>query len=154
MPFPESDRPSVGVDLRSFHLVAWLVVERGDGKVLCARRSNVGYGAGLWGLPGGHVEDDEHLAQAAAREAFEEVGIEVDPSSLVPLGVTRYVDGDFRGADFFFAARSWTGEPRALSQCSEVGWFLPDALPGDALPWLARALCVHLLDGTWLDEKA
>ena len=44
-------------------------MQRSDGQILLARRSNVSYGNGLWGLPGGHVEDNETLPEAAAREA-------------------------------------------------------------------------------------
>jgi 8-oxo-dGTP diphosphatase len=136
-----------------FHLVAWLVLQRRDGAVLLARRAGVSYGEGSWGLPGGHAEDGERLAEAAVREALEEVGLRVDPTTLEGLGVTRYVDGAFRGADFFFLSRTWSGEPQAVSQCSEVAWYRLDALPADALPWLAHALQTHLVERQWFDES-
>ena len=137
----------------SFHLVSWLILRRPDGLVLLGRRAAAAsYGAGLWGLPGGHVEDTETLAQAAAREAWEEVGVTVDPAALRPLGVARYVDAGVRGADFFFLATGWQGEPAPVSECSEVAWFGPDALPADALPWLADTLAHQLGGGAWLSE--
>jgi 8-oxo-dGTP diphosphatase len=74
---------------RTDHLVAWAVLQRDDGHVLLARRANESYASGLWGLPGGHVEDGETLAAAAARELCEEVGVRVDATTLEPLGVTR-----------------------------------------------------------------
>ena len=136
-----------------FHLVAWLILRRPDGRVLLGRRgADKSYGAGLWGLPGGHVEDTETLAQAAARETLEEVGVTVDPAHLTPLGVARYVDQGVRGADFFFLGSEWQGEPRPLSECSEVGWHDPLLLPVDALPWLAETLQRHLNGGDWLSE--
>ena len=64
----------------AFHLVSWLILRRADGRILLGRRAGVSYGDGLWGLPGGHVDDTETLAQAAAREALEEVGVTVKPS--------------------------------------------------------------------------
>ena len=136
-----------------FHLVSWLILRRPDGRVLLGRRdADKSYGAGLWGLPGGHVEDTETLAQAAARETLEEVGVTVDPAHLTPLGVARYVDQAVRGADFFFLGSEWQGEPRPLSECSEVGWHDPALLPGDVLPWLAETLRRHLSRGDWLSE--
>ncbi len=136
-----------------FHLVAWVVVQRSDGLVLLARRHGVSYGAGLWGLPGGHVDDHETLAAAAVRETFEEVGLRVDPAALELLGVTRYADGQHSGVDFFYRARSWLDAPSAVAECSEVGWHSPDTLPADSLGWLADALRTHLGDGPWFNEQ-
>lgn len=137
----------------TFHLVAWAVLLDPVGRVLLARRADVSYGAGLWGLPGGHVERGEGLAGAAAREAWEEVGVRVDPDDLQFLGVSRYDLGDVTGADFVFAAKVWEGVPRPLLQTSEVGWFTPGALPQDCLPWLPGVLKAHLLDGRRLSEQ-
>lgn len=137
---------------RTDHLVAWVVLQRADGHVLLSRRSGVSYGDGLWGLPGGHVDDDERLTAGAARELREEVGVDVEVAALRPVGVTRYVDGPHRGTDVFFVADTWAGEPEPVSECSQVGWFDPAAVPGDALPWLESALRTHLLDGVWLAD--
>ncbi|WP_293912389.1 NUDIX domain-containing protein [Deinococcus sp.] len=131
----------------AFHLVAWTLLER-DGRLLLARRRSASYGHGLWGLPGGHVEDDETLAQAAAREVLEEVGVRTDPAGLTLLGMTRYVDASgpepVRGLDAFYLAHDWQGEPYPASECSEVAWFAPDDLPPDCLPWLAKVMETHL----------
>ena len=134
------------------HLCGWMVLRRSDGAVLLARRSGVTYGEGLWGLPGGHAGRTESWAQAAIRETHEEVGVAVDPVDIQPLGVQRYVDGEVHGVDAFFATTRWHGVPSPVSECSEVGWFHTEALPPDALPWLARSLDLLLLRGVWLDE--
>jgi 8-oxo-dGTP diphosphatase len=143
------------VPASDFHLVSWLIARRSDGHVLLGRRTG-SYGTGLWGLPGGHVEDHETLAEAAARETLEEVGLSADSAHLRALGLSRYVDGDVRGADFFFLATDWQGEAAPLSECSEVAWLDPFALPPDVLPWLP-GLLQHVLqretDGQdWLTE--
>ncbi len=145
----QGDRPPTA---RTDHLVGWAVVQGADGRVLLARRDGVSYASGRWGLPGGHVDDDESLRAGTARELAEEVGLVAAPDDLVPLGVTRYVDGPVRGTDFFFRVQRWEGEPAALVECSEVGWFQPDDLPPDTLPWLPDALRTHLLQGRWLAD--
>jgi ADP-ribose pyrophosphatase YjhB (NUDIX family)/ribosomal protein S18 acetylase RimI-like enzyme len=146
------EAPSADVVEVTDHLVGWAVLQRDDGQVLLARRARVSYASGSWGLPGGHVDDDETLAQGTARELLEEVGVTASPADLEPLGVTRYVDGPHRGTDFFFRVRRWDGEPTATSECSQVAWFEPGRLPPDALPWLGAALRTHLLDGAWLAD--
>lgn len=134
------------------HLCAWLLLRHVDGRILLGRRSGVDYADGLWGLPGGHAAVDETWADAAVRETEEEVGVRVSVSDLVPLGVTRYLDGDVHGVDAFFETTSWVGDPRAVSECSEVGWFAVDDLPPDVLPWLPPVLHAHLVEGAWLGE--
>jgi len=136
-----------------FHLVAWVILRDPKGRVLLARRSGVRYGSGLWGLPGGHVEGNETLAQAAARETAEEVGVTVRSSDLRPVGFTRYADAEVQGVDVFFTTHTWTGEPAAVGECDAVAFFDPAALPPDALPWLGRALDTHVLRGNWFDES-
>lgn len=43
-----------------------------------------------WGPPGGWREDDESVAEGAAREVLEETGLVVDPLELKPAGWIRY----------------------------------------------------------------
>ncbi|MGI9092463.1 MAG: NUDIX domain-containing protein, partial [Mycobacteriales bacterium] len=127
-------------------------VQRPDDRILLARRSGVVYGDGLWGLPGGHADSSESWARAAVRETHEEVGVHVDLADLVPIGVQRYLDEGTHGVDAFFRTRRWSGEPQPVSECSQVAWFEPGDLPLDALPWLARTLRSHLLQGEWFTE--
>lgn len=46
-----------------------------DGALLLIRRARGAY-ADWWALPGGKIEDDEHVAEAAEREIREEAGLQ------------------------------------------------------------------------------
>jgi len=48
-----------------------------DNKILLIKRVRGEY-VGLWGLPGGKIEKNEHLSEAAIREIFEEAGIQAE----------------------------------------------------------------------------
>ncbi|WP_102128357.1 NUDIX domain-containing protein [Deinococcus planocerae] len=139
------------------HLIVWLVVRDSSGRVLLGRRSGTTFADGLWNLPGGAVEPGESLTRAAIREVWEEVGLRVEAADLRPLGVSRYdvlgLHGPVQGVDFLFLADRWEGEPTPLEKTSETGWFGPEALPHDCLPWLPGVLNAHLLGGAWLTEQ-
>jgi ADP-ribose pyrophosphatase YjhB (NUDIX family) len=62
------ERPSVTVDVVIFSVV------EGELKVLLIRRRNWPF-EGMWAIPGGFVEIDEPLEDAAARELYEETGV-------------------------------------------------------------------------------
>jgi ADP-ribose pyrophosphatase YjhB (NUDIX family) len=62
--------------------VAAAVVVEVDGGVVLGRRA-IEPGYGLWCLPGGFVNADEHPADAAMRECMEEIGAPVELTSLI-----------------------------------------------------------------------
>ena len=87
--------------------------------------------AGSWALPGGFVEEDEKLADAARRELKEETGLDVDDIEQL------YTAGD-PGRD----PRGWTVsvvylarmdakqlKPVAADDAKAVGWFPLEKLP-------------------------
>src|SRR5262249_60582069 len=65
-------------------VVTLVVVENDDRHVVVGRRA-IEPGYGLWCLPGGYVNDDEHPADSAVRECREEIAAEVEITGL--LGV-------------------------------------------------------------------
>ena len=97
-----------------------------DGKVLLIQRAKPP--AGLWSLPGGHVEFGETALAAAQRELLEESGITADltefaglyeiirekPPSTMPLPV--------------IAGSGRSGEARASSDALAAAWVSPAEL--------------------------
>ena len=125
---------------------AYLLLQRGYGDetefLLQLRGPGSSYMSGHWASgAAGHVEYGESVAVAAAREAREELGIEVSPDDIEPLcAVQRSEPGNpdpiEQRVDFFTTARRWTGQPRILEpgKCLELRWCRLDALPHPVVP--------------------
>jgi 8-oxo-dGTP diphosphatase len=56
-----------------------------DSHILLGHRAS-GFGAGTWGLPGGHLEQGETIAEAAARELEEETGLVARKMKVAAIG--------------------------------------------------------------------
>lgn len=110
-------------------------------RVLLARRANTGDCDGHWAVPGGRLRAWESVTQRAVREARRRLGVRVAEEDLEFAHVTHHRGaGDRLG--FFFAARTWNGEP-ANAQPHEhdtVGWFPLDELPEDLVGYSAVGL--------------
>jgi 8-oxo-dGTP diphosphatase len=119
----------------SFHVGAICVIEGPDGALLLVRNS---YRKG-WGFPGGLLKRGERPLDAARRETYEEIGVDV----VLDDNPKVVVDPDHRRVDVIF-----TGQQRAAEQeparpqsaeIVEARWFPPDALP-DLQPEAVAAL--------------
>lgn len=119
---------------------AYVLLRRGD-EALLQLRQNTGYRDGFWAMAAaGHVEEDESVFDAAAREASEELGITIEVMDLVPLCGMHRTQGNHdpidERADFFFECRRWSGEPRAMESDKNAGlrWCRLDDLPDPVVP--------------------
>lgn len=104
-----------------------------DGRVLVAERANAP-GAGLFSLPGGLVEVGETLAEAAARELMEEVGVSAEPVGLCGARDIIVRDADGRVERHFvvvsFAARWTAGEGTVSPEAAAIRWIRPEEAAG------------------------
>ena len=92
-------------------LAAGAVVTDADGRVLLVRRGHDPQ-RGRWSVPGGRVESGESLAAAAAREAFEETGLQIEVGR--ELWTVRVPVGDGREYEIHdFAATATGGRAQA-----------------------------------------
>jgi ADP-ribose pyrophosphatase YjhB (NUDIX family) len=122
-----------------------------EGKVLLVHHVRPGV-HDFWVGPGGGVEGDETLAEAAQRETFEETGLTVRAGR--PAYVEDLVDDTTRYLKFWFIAEFVSGavdtgaNPAEGESIVEAGWFARDALPaGLVFPLVLR-------DRFWTDLTA
>ena len=114
-----TEQPQVGTSI---------IITR-DNNVLLMKRKGP-HGGGTWSTPGGHLDFGETLEGCAAREAREEVGVEVVDIRF------RAVTNDIFEAKGKHYITVWlegktTDEPiiAAEKEVAELGWFPWDALP-------------------------
>ena len=74
-----------------------------DNKILLIQRARGSY-VGYWALPGGKIEKQEHLSQAATREILEESGIQSEFKEHLGfvLGNGKYISFTIKNAKSFF----------------------------------------------------
>ena len=133
--------------MQRFSLVpaAYVALLRGS-EVLLQQRMGTGYMDGHWGFSAaGHVERGESVHAAAAREAFEELGVRIDEADLQPICTVhrRQTKRDSgQRVDFFFAVSAWEGEPtiREPERSGGIRWAALSALPEPLVPVDAIAL--------------
>jgi ADP-ribose pyrophosphatase YjhB (NUDIX family) len=100
-----------------------VIVPWGNG-ILLGKRA-IDPGSGLWSFPSGYVDRGEVVEQAAIRETFEEIGLDVAIDGLVGV----YSTAGEPVVLVVYAGRHVGGEPTAGPEVSEIGIFPPDALP-------------------------
>ena len=136
-------RAAVGHELLLLPSVSVLPVDQ-DGRLLLVRHA--GHDDG-WGVLGGAVDMGESPAQAAVREAREEIGVDVTLVRLLDvLGGPDY-EVTYPNMDrtayvtAVYEARIIEGFPEvADGELSEVGWFTAGQLPGLPLSRFSGAL--------------
>ncbi|MBX9689118.1 MAG: NUDIX hydrolase [Candidatus Obscuribacterales bacterium] len=98
-----------------------------DGGIVLVRRKFEPF-VDDWCLPGGFIEATEHPAESAAREVFEETGLEVQVSRLLDAAAPG------RGINvviLFYEAIPTGGQLIAGDDASEVGSFKQHELPSN-----------------------
>jgi len=98
-----------------------------DGKVVLVRRA-INPGKGFWVFPGGYMDQDETVEEAAARETLEEVNLQVRITRLV--GVYSYRSPV---VVVVYACEVLGGELQIDRESQEVRAFLPEEIPWDQL---------------------
>lgn len=115
-----------------------------ENQILLLRRFNTGYADGQYSVPAGHLDGNETVIAAAAREAEEEVGVQLEADCIHYSSIMHRKDGDER-VDFFLSVSEWIGEPvnAEPDKCDELRWVDVNTLPNNTIPYVRRALQNH-----------
>lgn len=117
-------------------------------EVLMIRRTGA-HGEGTWSFPGGWVDLGEDPAEAAIREAWEEVSIRVaSVEDVVFLGYTSDLHPEgLQGITLWFTATAWEGRPRVAypARVSAVEWHDLDSPPAPLFLPVVNGLAKGLL---------
>lgn len=115
-------------------------------------RRNTGYCDGMWSLIAGHVEDGESATEGMIREAYEEIGIQIEPLQLKAVHVMHRKTNRLN-VDVFFECASWEGSiiNREPDKCERIAFFPLDALPLNVVDYNAMALKA-ILEGNLYSE--
>jgi ADP-ribose pyrophosphatase YjhB (NUDIX family) len=115
-----------------------------DGRLVLLRRG-IEPGLGSWAQPGGFLEVDETVTEAAVRETLEETGLIVRPGEMVGL----YTRLEAAVVVLVFEARVIGGTPAPTPEALEIEAFTPDAIPWPGLAF--KTTYWALVD--WLERR-
>lgn len=105
-------------------LLLWREKEKRGGKVIKG-----------WGNVGGTIKPSEEALQAGIREAKEEIGIDLGPSRLIPVGIKTSPETSSHKwtVHFYAACIDKSMAIRLNGESRGYGWFEKDELPGGTL---------------------
>jgi len=116
---------------------ASIIVENEKGEILLQLRAD----SNCWGHPGGAVEINEVVEDAARRELFEETGIVADALELFDVFSGKelyhiYPHGDeVSNVDIVYICRKYSGRAKAdFAESCDVRFFPLDGLPSNLSP--------------------
>ncbi len=126
---------------------AAIIVEDEQGRILMQQRED----DGTWAYPGGRVEIDETVEDAARREVWEECGVRVGDVRLFGVfsggGLNHvYPNGnEIWGIDIVYLSSDYSGEPHTVDgEAVRVGFYPIDALPKPFSPMCEAQLEAYL----------
>jgi len=114
------------------------------GEIVLIRRG-IEPGQGTWAQPGGFLEVDETVNQAAVRETWEETGLLVEPGEIVGL----YTRLEASVVTIAFEARIVGGTAAPTPEATEVVAFAPEEIPWPGIVFKTTMWALH----DWLARR-
>ena len=114
------------------------------GEIVLLRRG-IEPGLGSWAQPGGFLEVDETVNQAAIRETWEETGLIVEPGEIVGL----YTRLEAAVVTIAFEARIVGGTAAPTPEALEVATFAPEKIPWSGIAFKTTMWALR----DWIDRR-
>jgi ADP-ribose pyrophosphatase YjhB (NUDIX family) len=119
-------------------LVVTTIPVNDAGEVVLLRRG-IEPGRGWWAQPGGFLEVDETVTEAAIRETLEETGLIVEPGEIVGL----YTRLEAAVVVIALESRVVGGEYRLNPEALEIRSFRADAIPWEGIAFTTSHWALH-----------
>ncbi|MEM1111452.1 MAG: NUDIX domain-containing protein [Pseudomonadota bacterium] len=96
---------------------------------------------GLWAIPGGYLEQEETLAQGAARELYEEAGVRISPDdlSLYMTGTITFINQIYVAFRARVDSEDFLAGPESLA----CGFFSRNECPWEQLAYPEVNDCIE-----------
>ena len=114
------------------------------GEIVLIRRG-IEPGKGSWAQPGGFLEVDETVNQAAIRETFEETGLLIEPGEIVGL----YTRLEAAVVTIAFEAKIVGGIAAPTVEATEVKAFAPEDIPWSDIAFSTTTWALR----DWLEHR-
>lgn len=88
-----------------------------EDKLLICHITNQPMEGRTWSIPKGLPDEGEAWVAAACRETFEETGIQIDPSNVLPLGLSPYYSKSMSRNKTLVPFLGWLGKPGHETVC-------------------------------------
>ena len=115
-----------------------------DGSLILIRRG-IEPGYGSWAQPGGFLEVDETVGEAAVRETLEETGYLVQPGELIGL----YSRLEAAVVTLAFEARVVGGEAKLCAESLEIVPFRPEDIPWSEIAFMTSYWAIR----DWISRR-
>jgi len=125
-------------------LVVTTIPVNDAGEVVLLRRG-IHPGRGWWAQPGGFLEIDETVTEAAIRETLEETGLIVEPGVIVGL----YSRLEAAVVVLAIESRIIGGAYRLNPEALEIQAFRPDAIPWEGIAFTTSHWALH----DWVTQR-
>ena len=119
-------------------LVVTTIPINDTGDVILLRRG-IEPGRGWWAQPGGFLEVDETVTEAAMRETLEETGLDVEPGEIIGL----YSRLEAAVVVIAIESRVVGGVATLNPEALEIRAFSPDTIPWDGIAFTTSHWALH-----------